>query len=172
MPQGSGGAAALTALIALVGVALVVALGSQWAWGTEWGALHQLNADNALGVVLRYVECEHDCADDLARMADFPGGEAAIIPVLDHLLHQGPPANRLHSYERGLRETYRTLATQEASSDNPRAIGTEDEYVETYLNTYQQHYQTAIIRALESLGSPAAATALGPLAVGTPVGPQ
>lgn len=99
--------------------------------------------------IVDYMECE-ECDDGELEAVVKIG--AMAIPTLAATLREGPSPTQIEMYRRHLTTTYRALKAYELTHPTVAVPGTEEQYVNTYLDNYVALYRIRAATALGNIG--------------------
>ncbi len=114
-------------------------------------------ADNIRVAIMNWMECEECNAGELDTLVRH-GNQ--VVGSLDAILTDGPSSARRETYESHLRDVYREMVEYQKSHPQDKAAGSEEDYVNTYLQNYMALYQTRAATALSAIGGKEARAAL------------
>lgn len=114
-------------------------------------------AAQARRAIVTYLECEECEVDQVDAVIKL--GQVAV-PTLVATLLEGPPRTNLEVYRRHLTARYRELKQYEQTHPQVTVPGSEQQYVESYLNNYVALYRVRAATALAAIGGADAKRAL------------
>lgn len=108
-------------------------------------------------VIFAWIECEDECADELAAVVEL-GPDA--VPILIAFLSEGPPSDRADSMIDHLTQSFANLVRYSETHPEAAIELTEEQYVDVYLRNYIALYRIRSANALVAIGAPEASGAI------------